>query len=625
MIVLQGAIYHFRRRVPDRLRPILGKTEIWKSLQTNCLRTAKVRAAAQYVASECLFAEAAMFDAPAEIGENLLYLAHSLRNTGRRMAEATPGAALLLDDIEEGLVEIEAHLTAEKDRLARSRHRLDEAQAVADCLLPEDGDRIRALARRLDALLAAAVNPGVDTEMAPAPTPPPTDPPPAAVSLPAAPTALDPSWLATILREAVSGAVQGMAAALPVLHTPTAPSAVMPAPEPPPAPRPETAVVPPKPRFSELQEAFLTHMVTPPDKDTRARWTPQTRDDGAKMFAIFVELMDDQPVDQYSRADAGEFYDLMRRLPFSHGKNRTGDSAREAIARADLAEAEGKPVRRLKLRTVQRYFNTLSPYWTWLRTRGHVSDNIFSGFEFRGTKANRKKAHTLWTADELERLFRHWWFTSPALRDSARFWLPLIALHSGMRMEEIGHLRPCDVGQEDGIWYFNLCFHADDGWSPKTEAGERKVPVHSMLIRLGLLNLVERRRRSGAPFVFPDLKPNRHGKLTKGFSRLFSKLKVALGVAGDTVFHSFRHQVRTQLGGAPGSVRVIDGLMGHVGEKVVVEPRWVDGVLGLTDEEASEGERTYNKGMALRLAQRLIEAITPPVDLSHLLPVSHNP
>lgn len=618
MIVLQGAVYHFRRRVPDRLRPILGKTEIWRTLETNCYRTAKMRAAAQYVASECLFAKAAaMFDEPsAEVGQNLLYLAHSLRNTGRRMAEADPEADLLLADIEEGLGEIEAHLTAEKDRLVRSRHRLGEAEAVADRLSPEDGDRIRALVRRLDALLPTTVNPDVDTPTAPAPTPPLVDPASATVCLSSGAATLDPAVL-TIIRETVSGAVQGL---MPFFQAPPSPQA-QPTPPmaPPPALHAETAVVPPKPLFSELQEAFLTHMTTPPDKDTPARWTRQTRDDGAKMFAVFLDLIGDRPVDQYSRVDSGEFYDLMHRMPKAHGKNRKGDSPREIIARADADAAEGKPVRRLKRRTVHRYFNTLGPYWNWLKTRGQVTENIFADFEFHGTKSNRKKAHTLWTAEELERLFHYWWFLSPALRDTARFWLALIAWFSGMRQEEIAHLRPCDIRQEDDTWFFDLCFHPEDGWSPKTEAGERKVPVHSMLIRLGLLDLVERRQKAGAPFIFTELKADKYGKRAKGFARLFSKVKVNLGVAKDTVFHSFRHHARTTLGAEPGSVCYIDGLMGHAGA-VRVEPRWAVGVLGETAEEANEGELTYNKGNPLALSRQLIEAIKPPVDLSHLLP-----
>ncbi|MEK1888725.1 MAG: DUF6538 domain-containing protein [Phyllobacterium sp.] len=41
---LRGSIYWFRLRVPDELRPLVGKTEIKKSLKTGDLREAKLRA-----------------------------------------------------------------------------------------------------------------------------------------------------------------------------------------------------------------------------------------------------------------------------------------------------------------------------------------------------------------------------------------------------------------------------------------------------------------------------------------------------------------------------------------------------------------------------------------------------
>ena len=574
MLVLQGRTYHFRRRVPDRLRAVIGKAELWHSLNTTSRQIAKARAAAVYLASDRVFMEATDMrgEFPALDGEGLLYLTHSLRNTCRRIAAGTDDGSLCLADIEEGLRALEAELASEKDKLRRARDRLDEATALADDL--PQAERLHDLAARLDALVPATMvdAPGVDIGTIPPPVPSPR------------PAELDPYILA-VIRETVLGLRQDMAATLQGAL---------------PSTRAETAIKPPAPLFSELQQAFMTDMVTPPDKDTPARWTIRTRDENARALSVFLNLVGDRPIDQYTRMDAGQFYNDARLLPFSHGKARNGETPKDAIARADAEEETGKIVHRVKLRTVERYFHTLSPYWKWLKPRGHVAENIFTEFEFHGTKANAKKARDLWAAEDLTKLFKFWWFRSSALRDKASFWLPLIAMFSGMRLEEIGHLRPCDIKQEGEIWYFDLCDHPEDGWSPKTEAGARRVPIHSFLIRLGLLNLVERRRAAGAPFVFTDLKADGYGARTRGFSRDFSKKKVSLGVNEKTVFHSFRHNVRTQL------------------EDVDVHERWIDGVIGHTRKEASEGQRTYNKGIGLKRAQEVIESIKPEIDLSHL-------
>ncbi len=54
-VVLRGRIFHFRRRVPDGLRPRLRLDELVRSLATSEMRTAKLRACQLYLASESLF------------------------------------------------------------------------------------------------------------------------------------------------------------------------------------------------------------------------------------------------------------------------------------------------------------------------------------------------------------------------------------------------------------------------------------------------------------------------------------------------------------------------------------------------------------------------------------------
>jgi hypothetical protein len=55
MLVRQGAVYHFRRRIPQSLRSMMGQGEIWHSLGTTSRRIAKARAASLYALSEEIF------------------------------------------------------------------------------------------------------------------------------------------------------------------------------------------------------------------------------------------------------------------------------------------------------------------------------------------------------------------------------------------------------------------------------------------------------------------------------------------------------------------------------------------------------------------------------------------
>jgi integrase len=70
----------------------------------------------------------------------------------------------------------------------------------------------------------------------------------------------------------------------------------------------------------------------------------------------------------------------------------------------------------------------------------------------------------------------------------AAFWLPLIGLLTGMRLNEMAQLRICDLRQDendDGIWFFDV--RRTGGRTTKTASSIRRIPLHPELERMGLL------------------------------------------------------------------------------------------------------------------------------------------
>lgn len=89
----------------------------------------------------------------------------------------------------------------------------------------------------------------------------------------------------------------------------------------------------------------------------------------------------------------------------------------------------------------------------------------------------------------------HFWRQPVELvpRDSGMFWTPLISLFSGMRMGEVLQLYTIDVKVDDGILYFDINGDGDDK-SLKTLSSLRTIPVHPELLKIGLMDHVERMR-----------------------------------------------------------------------------------------------------------------------------------
>lgn len=131
-----------------------------------------------------------------------------------------------------------------------------------------------------------------------------------------------------------------------------------------------------------------------------------------------------------------------------------------------------------------------------------------------------------------------------------RFWLPLVMLFSGARPNEICQLNTDDIRRTDaGTWYFSLSDERK-GSTLKTYASRRRVPIHSELIKIGILAFVEARRKAGdGPQLFPGLNANKYGNLAwypaKRFNETFLPAEISLGDRQS--LYSLRHNVRDAL------------------------------------------------------------------------------
>jgi len=307
---------------------------------------------------------------------------------------------------------------------------------------------------------------------------------------------------------------------------------------------------------------------------------------------LFTEIIGDRRFSEITYDDAETFRDQLLRLPDSHGKGRHVH-ALDAIRKADATGAS-----RVKMKTAKRHNTAMNRYWEWLTFQGLIprSPSPFEGHKFPGTKSSNKDREA-WSAEQLEHLFRSADYQRHD-RDSAFHWLPLISLHSGMRLEEICRLRAVhDVQSINGMACFVVQPH-DGEWDPKTEAGERQIPIHPWLIAHGFIELIERRREAGTNRVFPDL-ALQGGKLGAQFSREFSRFKSALGYGRRNVFHSFRHTFRTELEGTSHKESHINAVMGHEGG------------------DRGEG-RTYVKGVSVKVLAKVVESFTSPLKLGFL-------
>ena len=169
-----------------------------------------------------------------------------------------------------------------------------------------------------------------------------------------------------------------------------------------------------------------------------------------------------------------------------------------------------------------------------------------------------------WKDEELHQLFSQPLFQAyevPPLDRSgggpAAYWIPIIGIYTGARIGELAQLKVSDITEEDGIPVIRI---TDGGESQKvkTSASRRSIPIHSELIRLGLLEYADGIRKANPDgSLWPHLKQDT-------ISPWFSQYRKSVGLTDKWLdFHSFRHTVRTRLAKAQVQEQLMDAITGH--------------------------------------------------------------
>lgn len=171
-------------------------------------------------------------------------------------------------------------------------------------------------------------------------------------------------------------------------------------------------------------------------------------------------------------------------------------------------------------------------------------------------------------------------FTSPIYTSSERpaggkgeaaYWLPLLALYTGARLDELCQLQVKDIQlesyqdeqeQTQQVWILRITDEGD-GQKLKNSGSRRRIPIHQALITLGFVKYVQAQT---SVQVFPDLKPaSAYGSLSGNWSKWFGKyLREKIKVTDSKmVFHSFRHNFKDYARIAGIATEVHNALSGH--------------------------------------------------------------
>ena len=359
-------------------------------------------------------------------------------------------------------------------------------------------------------------------------------------------------------------------------------------------------------------------------------------DDNLLYINRFIAMHGDMPVDRIKRKHVRAYRDMLERFPRSLPASLAGKAPAEIVAWADARPDLPK----------------LTPQTVNAKGLGSLSTLLeiaIAEYDLEGNPCSNLKLPVR-QGDQIERLsfdiedMKRLYLESPVFRippkisagggGAAAFWLPLISQFSGGRLEEIGQLLTSDIKSQDGIEYFDFTTIEDDeeqagevapgkrsgrakessGKSLKTASSRRRVPVHRVLIELGFLDYVARRRAKRDKRLFPLLKQYR-GRWTKNWSRWWGRYQDKhVSKEPGKVFHSFRHTFVGAMRDAKIWEQFQIALIGHAAEA------------NATRSGGAKGEQTidrYGNGYSVKALNDEIQKISyAGLDLSQLAAVA---
>ncbi len=288
------------------------------------------------------------------------------------------------------------------------------------------------------------------------------------------------------------------------------------------------------------------------------RWAQKTVIDQRQMIRIFIELLGGNiEIQEMKRAQLLHIRETVCRFPpnLTKDKRFRGKPLSEILKMTDY-----EPMSHTR---AHRIIKHLKAFLSWCYKHGYLQEDIASSLSM--PKKRESKAcdeRSIYTDEDLKSMFATDVFTGKDYLDRPEnFFLPLIGMFTGMRLNEIAQLHTDDVLDADGIFCINI---NNDGTKVlKNATSNRIVPVHPSLIKIGFLDYVSAVRAKGFPRLWMCLE-QREDNYGKKFSAFFQRLnRKYITEDPRKVFHSFRHGFASQLKEKGARAEIIAELLGH--------------------------------------------------------------
>jgi hypothetical protein len=264
-------------------------------------------------------------------------------------------------------------------------------------------------------------------------------------------------------------------------------------------------------------------------------WDENTEADIKGIFDLLPLICGDKPMEDYSSTDLQNFVIVLAKLPPNMNKNpKYREKTIDEILAMEIEET-------IADNTLKKRIDWIKILFKWASDNDYTTKNRAQGL--KSPKKNNNKdsdERDPYDKEDIDRLVSTLCYDS---KRPERFWVPLIGLHSGLRLDEACQLYLTDIKyDESGIPFFDINDELDKNL--KTSQSNRNIPIHPIILELGFLDYVENLRKQGKERLWQNLKWWKKGGYGRDLGKWFQEInRYFITEDKKKVFHSFRHNM----------------------------------------------------------------------------------
>ena len=267
---------------------------------------------------------------------------------------------------------------------------------------------------------------------------------------------------------------------------------------------------------------------------------PKDKKSSRSMCNLLIEWHGDRPITEYTAQMLIPFTDdCLMKIP--SGRNKL-ELWRDLPIKKCISECSQEDL--MLPKTMLNYASSINAVFRYAVEEDLISKNPARKMKARLPEIEDKDRS--YSPDEVKTMLSLLEYDE---KRPSRYWITLIGLFTGARLNEIAQLRVSDVLMDDSV----DCISINKKDAKKTfkkvknKHSIRMIPIHPMLIDIGLLKYTDsvRSTKGGDALLFPELKHNKYSGYYRKFSRWFNgKEMKEKFLSDDNTSHNGFHSIR---------------------------------------------------------------------------------